>query len=77
MKVVGTHNMIGATVFSFHQCILSRGQVTLVYNFQRNYCTMLISHANPNPNPNYNPIPNPNPNHNSNPNPNRKFYTSG
>jgi len=30
------------TVFSFHQCILSRRQVTLVYNFQRNYCTRLF-----------------------------------
>jgi hypothetical protein len=29
------------TVFSIHQCMLSRGQVTLVYNFQRNYCTRL------------------------------------
>jgi len=27
---------------SFHQCILSRGQVTLVYNCQRNYCTRLF-----------------------------------
>ena len=30
------------TVCSFYLCILFRGQVTLVYNFQRNYCTRLF-----------------------------------
>ena len=35
-------NRTYVTLCSFHQCILSRGQVTLVYNFQRNYCTRLF-----------------------------------
>ena len=52
------HSVLGyggsaVTVCSFNQCILSRGQVTLVYNFQRNYCTRLFFHANPNHNPNW------------------------
>ena len=70
---------IYVAVCSFHQCILSREPVTLVYNFQRNYCTRLFFHANPNPNPNpnHNPNPNPNPKPNPNPNPNWKVLHAG
>ena len=69
-KLVFVHSPVRGTVCSFHQCILSRGQVTLVYYFQRNYCTRLFFHDNPNPHSK--PNPNPNPKLNPNPNPNRK-----